>query len=183
MPDVLRALGMSRAQFTALGVISTNDYDRNVPSLGSATNFSVVKALKSTGMSASVEYSLFLYVYTSKCMLTRFFSVVYVCLLIDVRGIVQEYLDHPLVVQKNEDKTSFSMSIRVFVELRQQVLEVAPVQEALGDQTPYMELREEYNRLHDQYTKDQKEMQEMRYIRSLNYERVSSCHLTSWRRF
>ncbi|KAK3821500.1 MAG: hypothetical protein J3Q66DRAFT_152665 [Benniella sp.] len=45
LPDVLRDLGLSRAQFTALAIVSSNDYNRNIYSLGPSTNHSIIKTL------------------------------------------------------------------------------------------------------------------------------------------
>ncbi|KAF8920912.1 hypothetical protein BGZ58_004253, partial [Dissophora ornata] len=45
VPIILTSLGLTRTQFTALGVVSRNDYTRNVPALGIATNYSLVKRL------------------------------------------------------------------------------------------------------------------------------------------
>lgn len=42
--DVLRFLDISRAQLTALGVVSKNDYTSNLARLGIATNFKIVKS-------------------------------------------------------------------------------------------------------------------------------------------
>ncbi|KAF9382477.1 hypothetical protein CPC16_009322 [Podila verticillata] len=47
IPDVLATLGISRAQLTALAVVSRNDYHRNIYSLGPATNFSIIKEIGS----------------------------------------------------------------------------------------------------------------------------------------
>ena len=54
-PDILKSLAMTRSQFVAFGVVSANDYDRNVPSLGVATNYDLIKATESTGRKTSVE--------------------------------------------------------------------------------------------------------------------------------
>ncbi|KAF9271079.1 hypothetical protein BGZ68_004282, partial [Mortierella alpina] len=43
--DVLASLKITRAQLTVLGVVSRNDYTKNVEGLGSKTNFSIVKRL------------------------------------------------------------------------------------------------------------------------------------------
>ncbi|KAF9284831.1 hypothetical protein BGZ88_009765 [Linnemannia elongata] len=47
IPDILLALGITRAQLTALAVVSKNDYNKNIWSLGPATNFSIIKAINS----------------------------------------------------------------------------------------------------------------------------------------
>ncbi|KAF9109572.1 hypothetical protein BGX30_008315, partial [Mortierella sp. GBA39] len=45
VPDLLKALGVTRSQLTALAVVSRNDYNRNIHSLGPATNFSIIKSI------------------------------------------------------------------------------------------------------------------------------------------
>ncbi|KAK3819915.1 MAG: hypothetical protein J3Q66DRAFT_428615 [Benniella sp.] len=45
LSDVLRDLGLSRAQLTALAIASSNDYNKNIYSLGPATNYSIIKTL------------------------------------------------------------------------------------------------------------------------------------------
>ncbi|KAF9947536.1 hypothetical protein BGZ72_010482, partial [Mortierella alpina] len=112
--EMLAALGMTRAQFTALGIVSTNDYDKNVPSLGAATNFSLVKSLKTS----------------------------------DVKGIVQQYLEHPQVVINNKEKTSFQLSFKVFVDLKQEILESAS---ASDTSSVVKSLQEQYRQLLLQY--------------------------------
>jgi hypothetical protein len=50
VPDVLLTLGITRSQLTALAVVSRNDYQRNIQSLGLATNYGVIKKItRSTG--------------------------------------------------------------------------------------------------------------------------------------
>ncbi|KAF9158623.1 hypothetical protein BGX20_003309, partial [Mortierella sp. AD010] len=46
IPSVLATLGLNRVQLTVLGVVSRNDYNRNIPSLGSTINFGIIKDLK-----------------------------------------------------------------------------------------------------------------------------------------
>ena len=53
LPDVLTAIGINRTQLTVLGVVSTNDYNANVPSLGAVSNFSIIKQLKGEGKVAA----------------------------------------------------------------------------------------------------------------------------------
>ncbi|KAF9117299.1 hypothetical protein BGW39_002363, partial [Mortierella sp. 14UC] len=43
--DLLQVLGVSRSQLTALAVVSHNDYNRNIPSMGPVTNFSIIKSI------------------------------------------------------------------------------------------------------------------------------------------
>ncbi|KAK3813606.1 MAG: hypothetical protein J3R72DRAFT_61852 [Linnemannia gamsii] len=46
MSDVLKAIGLSRNQLTALAVVSRNDYQRNIYSLGPATNLGIIKKIE-----------------------------------------------------------------------------------------------------------------------------------------
>ncbi|KAI7832492.1 hypothetical protein BC939DRAFT_105257 [Gamsiella multidivaricata] len=58
VPDVLTTLGINRTQLIVLGVVSSNDYNANVPSLGCVTNFSIIKQLKGEdGARVPVEQS------------------------------------------------------------------------------------------------------------------------------
>ncbi|KAI8355363.1 hypothetical protein B0O80DRAFT_497756 [Mortierella sp. GBAus27b] len=45
---LLSTLGLTRQQITTLGIVSRNDYNRNIPTLGSATNLKLVKNLEAT---------------------------------------------------------------------------------------------------------------------------------------
>ncbi|KAF9968632.1 hypothetical protein BGZ70_001368, partial [Mortierella alpina] len=58
LPGVLTTLGIDRTQFTALGIVSRNDYNRNIYSLGSATNFSIIKELAAGDVPAIVSQYL-----------------------------------------------------------------------------------------------------------------------------
>jgi len=49
MADICTLLNLSRAQLTALAVVSSNDYNRNIYSLGPATNLSIFKSFESHG--------------------------------------------------------------------------------------------------------------------------------------
>ena len=51
LQDVVTTLGISRIQLTVLGVVSDNDYNKNIRLLGSATNFKIVKELAGSGKS------------------------------------------------------------------------------------------------------------------------------------
>ncbi|KAG0247706.1 hypothetical protein BG011_001049 [Mortierella polycephala] len=46
VPDAVRTLSINRPRLTVLGVVTRNDYNRNIHSLGSAINFSIIKALQ-----------------------------------------------------------------------------------------------------------------------------------------
>ncbi|KAG0345311.1 hypothetical protein BGZ54_005600, partial [Gamsiella multidivaricata] len=52
--DVCQLLGLTRTQPTALAVVSSNDYNRNIYSLGPATNFSIIKSLDAPNTEAIV---------------------------------------------------------------------------------------------------------------------------------
>jgi len=58
IPDVLVTLGLTRGQFTALGVVSKNDYDTNIASLGPESNFTIIKNL--VGMGRCLQPQLFI---------------------------------------------------------------------------------------------------------------------------
>lgn len=45
MPDVLKTIEFTRNQLTALAIVSRNDYQRNIHSLGPASNYSIIKAI------------------------------------------------------------------------------------------------------------------------------------------
>jgi hypothetical protein len=49
LADIRRELELSSAQLTALAVVSSNDYNKNIFSLGPATNYSVIKSLEKNG--------------------------------------------------------------------------------------------------------------------------------------
>ncbi|KAK3826555.1 MAG: hypothetical protein JOS17DRAFT_832663 [Linnemannia elongata] len=48
LPDLLRTLSFTRAQLTALAVVSRNDYHRNIYSLGPASNFGIIKKIENS---------------------------------------------------------------------------------------------------------------------------------------
>ena len=50
MKDVLSALKIDRTQLTVLGIVSYNDYNRNIRGLGCETNYGIIKRLASKGM-------------------------------------------------------------------------------------------------------------------------------------
>ena len=47
--DVCQQLGLSRDHLTTLAVVSLNDYNKNIYSLGPATNCSIIKRLDAQG--------------------------------------------------------------------------------------------------------------------------------------
>ncbi|KAF9118651.1 hypothetical protein BG015_006557, partial [Linnemannia schmuckeri] len=46
LPDMLKTIGLSRAQLTTLAVVSKNDYQRNIKGLGPASYFGVIKGIR-----------------------------------------------------------------------------------------------------------------------------------------
>ncbi|KAI7817782.1 hypothetical protein BC939DRAFT_316439 [Gamsiella multidivaricata] len=50
LKDARRTLDFSEAQLTALAVVSGNDYGKSIYSLGAATNYSVIKAIRDKGI-------------------------------------------------------------------------------------------------------------------------------------
>ncbi|KAF9997128.1 hypothetical protein BGZ80_006214, partial [Entomortierella chlamydospora] len=58
--EVLNTLNINRTQLTVLGVVSHNDYNRNIYGLGCATNFSIIKDLKTTSVDASSMVAAYL---------------------------------------------------------------------------------------------------------------------------
>jgi hypothetical protein len=59
LPDMLKTIGLSRAQLTALAVVSKNDYQGNIKGLGPASNFGVIKRLG--GLSGNVVLNTFFF--------------------------------------------------------------------------------------------------------------------------
>ena len=47
--DILNKLQLSRVQWTVLGIVSRNDYNHNVPSLGVESNYKIISGLGSEG--------------------------------------------------------------------------------------------------------------------------------------
>ncbi|KAI8600553.1 hypothetical protein EDD21DRAFT_430910, partial [Dissophora ornata] len=58
IPDVLAALGISRTRLTVLGIVSRNDCNCNIPSLGSETNVSVVTTSDEADLRSMVQKHL-----------------------------------------------------------------------------------------------------------------------------
>ncbi|KAF9139002.1 hypothetical protein BGX20_007698, partial [Mortierella sp. AD010] len=48
-------LGLDRVKLTVLGVVSKNDYNSNIPLLGSETNFGIIKSLNATDPTTMVQ--------------------------------------------------------------------------------------------------------------------------------
>jgi hypothetical protein len=49
IPTLLRSLGITRSQLTALAIVSKNDYGKNIFSLGPATNYEIIKSINGAG--------------------------------------------------------------------------------------------------------------------------------------
>jgi len=112
---LLSTLGLSRAQLTALAVVSRNDYNRNIPSLGPATNSSIVKSIDHAGNDRD---NLFWIVSASfSCQVLPVLNVLRYS--IDPWIIVGRYLSDKRVISKNTTSEDFALSIRVFVDMRQ----------------------------------------------------------------
>lgn len=52
LPELLKTVGLTRTQLTALAVVSRNDYQRSIHGLGLATNYGVIKRI--TDLSGNV---------------------------------------------------------------------------------------------------------------------------------
>ncbi|KAF8923618.1 hypothetical protein BGZ47_004615, partial [Haplosporangium gracile] len=52
---VLAKTGLSTTKFTALACVSSNDYNRNIPSLGIVTNYNVIKELPDADVPSLVQ--------------------------------------------------------------------------------------------------------------------------------
>ncbi|KAF9360179.1 hypothetical protein BGX26_010318 [Mortierella sp. AD094] len=125
IPIILASLGLTRTQLTSLGVISRNDYTRNIPTLGIATNYSLVKRLDGKQ---------------------------------DVPTLIHQYLELDSVVLKNVAKQSFSLSINVFVYIRQTPITATSAIPST-DTLNYTALRSEFDRVCKVHAQLKKERQ------------------------
>ncbi|KAF8921780.1 hypothetical protein BGZ58_003858, partial [Dissophora ornata] len=127
--SVLATLRFSRVQFTVLGIVSKNDYNHNIPSLGSATNYKIIKDLGGE----------------------------------DAATMVKRYLAHDQVARKNTIKEAFTASQRVFVDLLQTPLQTSPLPPSpTQTAATYDSLQDKFGCLSQQYSQNQKELQEAR---------------------
>ncbi|KAG0357217.1 hypothetical protein BGX24_006263, partial [Mortierella sp. AD032] len=55
---VLAQIGLSTTKLTALACVSSNDYNKNIPSTGIATNYRIIKDLPDAGVSRESTYGL-----------------------------------------------------------------------------------------------------------------------------
>jgi len=58
IPDILKTLDLSRAKWTTLGIVSANDYGKNIHGLGIASNIGIIKGLMGNGI-VPISQSLF----------------------------------------------------------------------------------------------------------------------------
>lgn len=115
LATLLLTLGLSRAQLTALAIVSRNDYNRNIHSLGPVTNSSIVKSIDQAG---NDQKDLFCIVLTSFSYQVLILLNILRCS-IDPRVIVGRYLLNKQVISKNTSSEDFALSIRVFVDMTQ----------------------------------------------------------------
>lgn len=59
--EVLSTLGLNRNQLTVLGIVSYNDYNKNIYGLGCATNYGIIKGFTEEGISITLSTLLRIY--------------------------------------------------------------------------------------------------------------------------
>ncbi|KAK3837900.1 MAG: hypothetical protein JOS17DRAFT_377464 [Linnemannia elongata] len=104
MPDVLKTIGFSQNQLTALAIVSRNDYQRNIYSLGPASNYSIIKAIghkPGTALSRMNLFGAFHNLLMLESNNSTFFSE------IAIRDIVSAYLRDGKVVTRNTQQETF----------------------------------------------------------------------------
>jgi len=89
---------------------------------------------------------------------------------IDIKDIVHEYLENELVDLINEESATFAMSIRVFVEYKQDIIEPGP---APATHALLKELQQRYKELRAQY-----HLQKQEQIRYYNVSYFAVVHKT-----
>ncbi|KAF9998138.1 hypothetical protein BGZ79_008186 [Entomortierella chlamydospora] len=129
---IFASLGLTRTQLTSLGVISRDDYTRNIPILGIAINYSLVKRLDGKQ---------------------------------DVPTLIHQCLELDSVVLKNVAKQSFSLSINVFVNMRQTPITATSAIPST-DTLNYTFLRSEFDRVCKVYAQLKKERQNAKLEKS-----------------
>lgn len=120
--SVLATLCLTPKQMLLLGIVSRNDYGRNIATLGIATNHKLVKAIPDQeGMKGSfhIEFE------NSRSGCVFSFSDLCLCVCpiytIDVASMVQLYLQNELVHRKNTELVTFSNAIQVYCSLTQEL--------------------------------------------------------------
>jgi len=142
----------SRAHLTALGIVSHNDYQSNVPGFGTATNRRMIKEIDGQGKChyKAVRKATFVI----PCALT-----IASTWLLDVATIVEGYRSHPLVVAETEEDFNFSVPSRVFINMEETLLEEnGPTGPATNTsqllQTRYQALCDAFKEISKQHQKD-----------------------------
>ncbi|KAG0013179.1 hypothetical protein BGZ82_002274, partial [Podila clonocystis] len=74
LADVCLQLGLTQNHLTALAVVSSNDYSRNIYSLGPATNYSIIKSLDAQDMKSIVTAYLGHITVSTKNMMSETFN-------------------------------------------------------------------------------------------------------------
>ena len=146
LQDAVEALGLTRQQLCVLGIVSRNDYNRNIPSLGSATNFKLVKEIVDTGKHEDNFTHVVPIGYNTMLTLCNVHFL-------DPATMVEDYLALDQVVLKNTTNESFQNARRVFVDLVQEPVEPSQV---ASDQV-YKELSNNLEDLCVQYAQSKSE--------------------------
>ncbi|KAF9364665.1 hypothetical protein BGX34_000766, partial [Mortierella sp. NVP85] len=55
VPDILKMFDLSRPQWTALGIVSANDYGKNISGLGIGSNFGIIKSLQGNDVPSLIQ--------------------------------------------------------------------------------------------------------------------------------
>lgn len=120
--SVLATLCLTPKQILLLGIVSRNDYGRNIATLGIATNYELVKAIPDQeGMKGSfhIEFenrmSDCVFTFSDLCLR------VYPICTIDLASMVQLYLQNEHVHRKNTELVTFSNAIQVYCSLTQEL--------------------------------------------------------------
>jgi len=119
MDDVANLLRLSRPQLTALAVVSKNDYNKNISSLGPKTNIKIIRSLDASG-----KLNVFCSLIMSEHVYRRYLLTPPFGYHIDPEALVQGYLKSDQVVVKNEKKQEFKNAINIFIKRTQSKREV-----------------------------------------------------------
>ncbi|KAF9934614.1 Rad2 nuclease [Modicella reniformis] len=161
LPDVLSAIGLSRAQLTALAVVSRNDYSRNVSSLGCSTNLGIVKRFGCGGK---------VHVDTTSILMNRVYHTTISIYSVndneDAREYVRMYLECQEVVRKNKDRFDFEAPLNVFVDLKQTAAPALPHDEI----PPYRTLHDLYSSLSNIQRIDSERQRKQREVTRLKQQ-------------
>jgi len=116
---VANLLRLSRPQLTALAVVSKNDYNKNISSLGPKTNIKIIRSLDASG-----KLNVFCSLIMSEHVYRRYLLTPPFGYHIDPEALVQGYLKSDQVVVKNEKKQEFKNAINIFIKRTQSKREV-----------------------------------------------------------